>query len=45
MCLPKFDNYEGKEVTNYIKEQHKLLMFSFFKENVLTHVRSEIHLF
>ena len=43
MCLPKFGNYQGKEVTNYDKEQHKLLMFSFSKEKDLSDVRSEIH--
>ena len=45
MCLPKFDIYQGTGVTNFVLEATQTLdVLIFFKETVLSDVRSEIHL-
>ena len=44
VCLPKFDNYQGTEINFFFKSHTNSWCPHFFQENVLSDVRSEIHL-
>ena len=44
MCLPKFDIYQGTLAPNCFKNHTNSRCPDFFQKNVLSDVRSEIHL-